>query len=102
MVFLAATTLDKLKTIPTDVWVKLGLVVVAFIALIVVLRKLAGANKLILTLVVLFALSEIGFNWIYERNEPKALTPIIEKIAPFFPAKDSYGAKQQNLPKGAR
>ena len=42
----------------------------------------------------------VGFNWIYERNEPAFLTPIVEKIAPFFPAKDSYGAKQKTQPKG--
>jgi len=102
MVFLAATTLDKLKAIPADVWVKLGAVVLGFILVIVLLRKLAGVNKLVLTMVVLFTLSVVGFNWIYERNEPKALTPIVEKIAPFFPAKDSYGTKQKTLPKNAR
>ena len=57
---------------------------------------------LVLTLIVLFAVSVIGFNWNYERNEPKWMTPIVEKIAPFFPAKDSYGGKQKTLPKEVR
>ncbi|MEO7414071.1 MAG: hypothetical protein ABIZ81_12025 [Opitutaceae bacterium] len=98
----AATTLDKLKDIPADVWVKIGLVMLALVVVIIVLRKVAQVNKLVLIMVVLFTLSVIGFNWIYERNEPKWMTPIVEKIAPFFPAKDSYGVKQQTLPKGAR
>ena len=28
----------------------------------------------------------IWFNWIYHRTEPKFLTPLINRIAPFFPA----------------
>ena len=104
MIFLAAatTTLDKLKAIPADVWLKLGAAVLALILVIVILRKVAHMNKLVLTLIVLFALSVVGFNWIYERNEPKWMTPIVEKIAPFFPAKDSYGGKQKTLPKEVR
>jgi hypothetical protein len=102
MIFLAASTLDKLKDIPADVWVKLGIAVVALIVVIIVLRKIAQVNKLVLIMVVLLTLSFVGFSWIYERNEPKWMTPIVEKIAPFFPAKDSYGSKQKTLPKGAR
>jgi hypothetical protein len=98
----AATTLDKLKAIPADVWVKIVLAIVALVVVIVVLRKVAQVNKLVLIMVVLFTLSVVGFNWIYERNEPKWMTPVVEKIAPFFPAKDSYGSKQQTVPKGAR
>jgi hypothetical protein len=102
MIFLAASTLDKIKAIPLDVWVKITAVVLGLILLIVVLRKVAQVNKLVLILVVLFTISVIGFNWIYERNEPKFLTPVVEKIAPFLPTKDSYGTKQKNLPKNAR
>lgn len=102
MIFLAVSTLDKIKAIPLDVWIKIGAAMLALILLIVVLRKVAQVNKLVLILVVLFTLSVIGFNWIYERNEPKFLTPIVEKIAPFFPTKDSYGTKQKTLPKNAR
>jgi hypothetical protein len=102
MIFLAATTLDKIKAIPADVWVKIGAVALGFILVIVVLRKVARVNKLVLILIVLFVLSVVGFNWIYERSEPKFLTPVVEKIAPFFPAKDSYGSKQKTLPKETR
>jgi glucan phosphoethanolaminetransferase (alkaline phosphatase superfamily) len=102
MIFLAVSTLDKIKSIPPNVWLKLALAVAALIAVIVVLRKVAQVNKVVLAIVVLIVLSIVGFSWIYERNEPKVLTPVIDKIAPFFPAKDSYGSKQKTVPKGAR
>jgi hypothetical protein len=44
-------------------------------------------NKVVLAVVVLVVLSIIGFNWIYERNEPAWATPVIEKIAEFLPSK---------------
>ena len=100
MVFLAVSTLDKIKAIPAGVWLKLAAAVLALIVVIIVLRKVAQVNKLVLTIIVLFVLSTVGFSWIYERNEPKFLTPVVDKIAPFFPAKDSYGAKQKKDPKG--
>ena len=95
MLFFAASTLDKLKDIPTDVWVKLVIAVVALVIIIVVLRKVAQVNKLVLVMIVLFTLSVVGFNWIYERNEPAWATPVVEKVAQFFPAKDSYNAGQK-------
>jgi hypothetical protein len=88
------TALEKLKQIPTDFWIKVGIAVVAIIVVVILLRKLAGANKIILSVVVLLVVSIVGFNLIYERNEPEWASPIVEKLAQFFPAKDSYNANQ--------
>ena len=101
MLLLAVSTLDKLKDVPRNVWLVLGAIVLGLILLIVLLRKLAHVNKLVLTIVVLFAMSVFFFSWVYERNEPAFMTPVIEKIAPFFPAKDAYGGKQKTKPKGS-
>ena len=101
MLFFAAataTTLDKLKTIPPQFWWKLGLAIAALIVVVVVLQKVAGMNKMVLGIIAFVVVTIIGFNWIYERNEPAFLTPIVDKIAGFFPAKNSYGAKQATMP----
>jgi hypothetical protein len=100
MVFLAASTLDKLKDIPTDVWLKLAAAVLIMIVAIIVLRKIAKMNKLILGIIVMLTISFVGFSWIYERNEPAFLTPVVEKLAPFFPSKNGYTSKQKTNPKG--
>jgi hypothetical protein len=102
MVFLAVSTLEKLKKVPLDVWLKLGAGVLILVVAILILRKLANVNKFILVFVVLLTGTILGFNWIYERNEPKFLTPFIDKVAPFFPAKGSYDSKQAKDPKGSR
>ena len=89
------TALDKLKEIPPAFWMKVGLAVLVVVVAVVALRKLAGANKIVLAIVVLLVGSIVGFNWIYERNEPAWATPFVEKVAQFFPAKDSYNATQK-------
>lgn len=100
MNFLAAaaanpTALEKLKQIPPAFWLKIGIAVLAIILVVVLLRKLAGANKVVLAVVVFLVVSMVGFSWIYERNEPEWATPVVEKLANFFPQKDSYNATQK-------
>jgi hypothetical protein len=90
MHFLAAatqSTADRLKDIPMDVWLKIGAGVAALILVVVVLRKLARVNKVVLGVVVAVALSFVGFSWIYNRDEPAWATPVVERLAEFFPSK---------------
>jgi hypothetical protein len=89
------TALEKLKEIPPAFWLKIGIAVLAVVVVVVVLRKLAGANKIVLAIVLLLVGSIVGFNWIYERNEPAWATPMVDKVAQFFPAKDSYNTTQK-------
>jgi hypothetical protein len=99
MIFLGVTAMDKIKAIPPAFWLKLLLVVAIVIGGVIVLRKIAGMNKVVLSVIVFIIVVVVGINWIYERNEPALLTPLVDKIAPFFPSKGSYGGKQQGGPK---
>ena len=98
MLFLAVTTLDKLKQVPTAFWWKVGGAVLAIIVIVFILQKVAQMNKVVLAIIVLVVFTVVGVNWIYDRNEPAFMTPIIDKIAPFLPSKGSYDAKQQATP----
>lgn len=94
MQFLAAaaaskSTADRLREIPSEFWIKIGIGVLVIIAVVIILRKLAKVNKIILTIVVLLVLSIIGFNWIYERNEPAWATPAVQWLANYFPTKEA-------------
>jgi apolipoprotein N-acyltransferase len=83
----SATTLTKLQSVPNKVWLMLGGAVLALILLVIVLRKLAKTNKVIIAVVAFLVVTFIGFNWIYQRNEPSWATPVISKLAQFFPTK---------------
>jgi len=95
----AATPLEKLKQVPPAFWFKVGVAVAALIVLVILLKLVAKVNKVVLAIIMLVVFTVVGVNWIYERNEPAFLTPVIDKIAPFLPSKGSYNAKQQTLPK---
>jgi hypothetical protein len=96
---LAATALDTLKQLPAMTWLKLAAIVAGFVVIVIFLRKIARMNKVVLAVIVFVVFTIVGFSWVYERNEPAFLTPLVEKIAPFFPSKGSYGGKQQQGPK---
>lgn len=96
--FLAVTTADRLKEIPFDFWWKMLLALVAFVALIVFLRKVAKMNKVVLTVIVGFVVVTIGFNWIFERNEPAWATPMVSWMSGFLPTKVNYVNNQQPAP----
>src|SRR3954469_8581269 len=99
MPLLAQSALDKVKTLPPDVWLKIGIAVVAFVLVVLIFRRVMKMNKILASIIVAVAGSIIFFSWVYNRNEPKFLTPVVEKIAPFFPSAGAYNAKQQSAPK---
>ena len=99
MLLLAVTAVEKLKTLPPDVWLKVGIAVAVFIAVIFLFRKVMKMNKIIGGIIVFVVCTVVFFSWVYNRNEPKFLTPIVEKIAPFFPSAGAYANKQATTPK---
>jgi hypothetical protein len=55
-------------------------------------------NKFLLGGAFFIGFGILWFNWIYYRTEPKFLTPLINRIAPFFPTAGAYDAKQATTP----
>jgi hypothetical protein len=99
MLMFAVTALEKLQTLPPAVWLKIGIVVGGFIITILVFRRVMKMNKIIAGVVVFVVVTVVFFSWVYNRNEPKFLTPLVERVAPFFPSAGSYSSKQQNAPR---
>jgi phage-related minor tail protein len=101
---LAATTtaLDKLQKIPKDFWLKGGLAIAAVIIVFIIIQKVLKINKFVLGGIVFVGGGLMWFNWIYHRTEPKFLTPLVDRIAPFFPSAGAYDAKQSTTPDEAK
>jgi ABC-type enterochelin transport system permease subunit len=99
MLLIAASALEKMQTLKPEVWFKIGIAVVAFVAVILIFRRVVRMNKVIAGVVVFVVGTVVFFSWVYNRNEPKFLTPIVEKIAPFFPSANAYDSKQKSTPK---
>jgi hypothetical protein len=95
---LAVSALEKAQKVSPQFWLKVAIFFVGLIVAIFLIRMVLGINKLILGVVVFIAVALIGFNWIYKRNEPECLTPYVDVVAQWFPAKDSYNSTQQQDP----
>ena len=99
MMLLAVTALEKMQTLKPEVWLKIGIVVVGFLVAVLLFRRIMKMNKIIAGVIVFVGGTVIFFSWVYNRNEPKFMTPIVEKIAPFFPSAGAYNSKQSTTPK---
>ncbi len=101
MLFLAVTTLDKLKDVPPKDWgIFLGCIAGFFVA-VFVLKKLLRVNKVFLFLGA-FVVCAFTFvvHWVYNRpTKPALLTPFVDQLAQFFPTKGAYAkiGKQRRL-----
>ncbi len=94
----AVSAQDKLKDIPPSTWLKIGIGIAAVVVAVILLRKLAKMNKVVLGVIVFVVGTIVFFNWVYYRKEPAFMTPVINKIAPFFPSAGSYDSKQRSGP----
>jgi hypothetical protein len=94
----ATTALDKLQKIPPAFWLKLGACVLGVILVVVIFRKVLKINKFLLGGAVFIGLGLVWFNWIYHRTEPAFLTPLVNRIAPFFPSAGAYEVRQTQTP----
>jgi len=94
MLLFAASAMEKMKTLPPAVWLKVGIAVAALVIIVLVSRQVMKMNKIIAGVIVFVVVTVVFFSWVYNRNEPKFLTPVVEKIAPFFPTAGAYENKQ--------
>ena len=99
MLLFAVTAVEKLQTLPPSVYLKIGIAILALVVTVFVLRRVMKMNKIIASIIVFVVVTVVFFSWVYNRNEPKFLTPLIDRVAPFFPSAGSYNAKQQTAPK---
>ena len=88
-----------MKTLPPDVWLKIGIGVASVVIAMFVFRRIMKLNKVIAGVVIFVVVTVVFFSWVYNRNEPRFMTPIVERIAPFFPSAGAYNSKQQSTPK---
>ncbi len=98
MLLFAVSALEKVSQVPGKIWINLIIGIVIFFAAVYFIKQAAQVNKIWLAIIVFVVFALISGNWIYSRNEPKFLTPLVDKIAPFFPSAGSYKAKQQLPP----
>jgi hypothetical protein len=89
MNWIAALEMSKVTSkLPPDFLMKTGIFLLLVLLVVIVVKILQGSNKIFLSIILCAALGIVLFSWVYNRNEPAFLTPIIEPLSQFFPTKD--------------
>lgn len=86
MLFFAVSVLEKIRQLPRKNLINLGLGILVLLVVVLLIKQARKMNKYVLLAIVVVTVAVLGFNWVYQRNEPKFLTPVIDIIAPFFPS----------------
>jgi hypothetical protein len=86
MLVFAAGTWEKLRNVPPKNLAYLGLAILVLIVAIYLAKQAARMNRIIFVIISGTILVVVTLTWVYQRNEPKFLSPVIDVIAPFFPS----------------
>ncbi len=90
----ASSVADQLRNVPKQTWLNLAICVFAVIIVVRLWKGLKKLNDYAPWFAAALAGSFILFYWVYERNEPEFMTPVVEKLSFFMPTK---GKQQQHL-----
>jgi len=92
-----ASTWDKLRHIPSQTWINLGICVLAIVLIVRTWRMLKKFNDYAPWIGAALVSTTIMAYWIYERAEPRFLTPVVERLADFLPTKAKHEAELEKM-----
>ena len=84
---------EQLQRVPKETWINIAICVIAVVVIARVWKVLKAINEFVPYIAAVLATLLIFFYWVYDRSEPRFLTPVVDKLAPFFPSK----GKQQEI-----
>jgi hypothetical protein len=67
--------------LPPNFFTKAGIFLAIVVVIVIAVRLVRRSNKIFLSIFCAVGFFLLFFNWIYNRNEPAFLTPIIEPLA---------------------
>lgn len=92
------TPLEKLRHLPHGVWLNVAIFIIGAFVIVRLWRTLRSVNDYAPYLAIGVFGTCVFFYWVYTRTEPAFLTPIVERLTPFFPTQ----ATQQDSVQRAR
>jgi amino acid transporter len=81
------TTIEKLRHIPTSIWLNLAIFLISVFVVYRLWHTLKALNDYAPYIACSVMAVGVFFYWVYTRTEPAFLTPIVERMAPFFPSR---------------
>ena len=103
MYWLAALQMSKVtEKLPPDFLMKTGIFLLIVLVIVIAVKIYQGSNKIFLSILLAAAVGIVFFSWVYNRNEPAFLTPVIEPLSNFFPTKEYTRPEAGDLDKTSK
>jgi hypothetical protein len=82
------STITKMAgSLPDSDWLRFGVLLLVLLAVLQAVRLVSRVNRSVLFTVFIIGVVGLFSSWVRNRNEPQFLTPVVDAVAPFFPAK---------------
>ncbi len=81
--------LQSLQPLYSQAWFPYAMGVIGLVFAYSVFKSLKSLPKLVMYPIIMATCVIVFMNWIYNRNEPELLSPIVDLLAPWLPARDS-------------
>ncbi len=84
------TVWERLKVVPKESWISLGVAVLCVIIIIKIWKNLREVGEIVPWIVMVLMGGSVLLYTTYERCEPKVLTPLFNELARILPSKIEY------------
>lgn len=78
---------DAYQQLPESDWLRFGVLLLVLLSLLWITRLVSRVNRYVLFVAFVFGVLGLMATWVHNRNEPSFMTPVVDIVAPWFPAK---------------
>lgn len=91
------TAWDQLRGVPRQVWINLIICVLAVLIIVRLWREMKKLNDYAPYFLSVILSATVFAYWVYNRTEPRFLSPLVDQLMPFFPTKAKHDEALEKL-----
>lgn len=92
---MAATALECARALQPGQWGRIGLALGMVVVVVTLSRALLRMNRMVLATAIFVALSTLCLTWLEQRTEPRALTPLFDRLSQFIVDSAQYARRPE-------
>mgnify|MGYP001557984484 CR=1 FL=1 len=91
---------DQIRRVPRQAWINVVICVLAVLIVVRLWRAMKKLNDYAPYFVAVIVTTTVFFYWVYNRTEPRILSPLVDRLVPFFPTRSKQEQDLEKLRRG--
>ena len=91
---------DQIRRVPRQAWINFVICVLAVLIVVRLWRAMKKLNDYAPYIVAVLVTATVFSYWVYNRTEPRILSPLVDRLMPFFPTKSKQEQDLEKLRRG--